>query len=379
MKRLREEDTVTTNQTLERADVLYDAMKTREALELYESALAADETGWAAFQCGCIWDNLYDDDRGLWPKDTKKSDRSLYAEAMPKIRTIISSDLKDPKILYARSVLMRQDPWASEDTNELKLAADAGFERAMISLSRRYFDGSGFPKDLAEATKWARAAAKTKNPWASYNLAEILSEVLLQTRGYDTRTRDRASEISQEIRDLIFEAAEKGYSPANYAAGTLYCDRIAFFVSHPDFLPHVDTFKAIEHWKISAKRGHEDSIWRLARVYHHNDDHRDLSSALESYTLLGEVYGRRGAWVEVGKIYLYGPPSIRDPVKSFEAPLEDTTFFRNFDIERAVRSFRLRRSCLLTRHRFFFLFTQIKLYGKRFVFIKRPPTIEMHR
>lgn len=57
-----------------------------------------------------------------------------------------------------------------------KKRAQAGSAAAQYSLAVRYLEGDGVEKDLAEACKWLRAAAKQDYTWAKRKLVELEKE-----------------------------------------------------------------------------------------------------------------------------------------------------------------------------------------------------------
>ena len=59
---------------------------------------------------------------------------------------------------------------AGQDSNQLQKAAEKGDAEAQFCLGKRFFNGDGVEKDMAEAAKWWRMAAEQDMAEAQYNL-----------------------------------------------------------------------------------------------------------------------------------------------------------------------------------------------------------------
>jgi uncharacterized protein len=93
----------------------------------------------------------------------------------------------------------------------LRTAAAKNDPDAEFYLGNVYASGAGVPKNIPEAVLWYQKAAAQKHPAAEHRLAQMIVE-----------HQGGLSGDWNSVLPLIWDAADKGYSPAEFMLGFMY-------------------------------------------------------------------------------------------------------------------------------------------------------------
>jgi TPR repeat protein len=132
-------------------------------------------------------------------------------------------------------------------------AAEQGHVKAQVAIARLYRTGKGLTSDVDQARSWLRVAVRQDSPVALVDLTELDREGGRRYNGpVPFQTTDRRKRVGHWDHLL-----QSGDDEDLLALGAMYEEGIC---------THQDLDKAVEAYRVVAKRGNADAQWALARI-----------------------------------------------------------------------------------------------------------------
>ncbi len=226
-------------------------------------------------------------------------------------------DAESPFCYFLASKLMEKGEILIKDLEKsfrfMKIAADKGFQNALLPLANKYFDGIGTQKNRQEGMRYLKNAAENGNEEAKKRLKELEMEYI----GF-TEDERRSLELLLKPDHLTFYAneAERKHLDKAKAGNTLAQCYLGLAYFAGDGAPKNYT-KAIEWFRKAAEAGNGIGQHYLGEMYLYGQGVPVNYSEAAKWLLKASQNGIKSCCYELGYMYLNGKGVPKDYQKAF--------------------------------------------------------------